>query len=914
MAFENKGSRPVKRAAVTLLLTLSFIVSSTAVFADSQTSSANPSGTVAAASATTTASTPLFSDVGTGFWAEKHIYKLAAEGILLGDKGKFRPNDPVTQQEVIKIAVAFMNKSDKLVDGAKPSINLGSAAYFQPYVALALQEQLIDGKEELAATGAKETWGTKKASREWIAKVLVRALGKEADAKAAGGKGTTFSDNATISASGRGYVSVAVDLGITNGVEGNRFDPLGTVTRSQAATFFSRGQAFVNPGYSNVSEGIVTAYGNGKISLYTGESNQSFVLDNNTVYFSKDSEKRASQNDVALYSKAMVIDKAGSAAYVEIIDPTPQLETIEGTLLRVLSGNKLLLLVNNNAETYTYDDSTSFLNQNGTTIKASDLTNESTIVLKRETFTKDKKPVLVQVKSGIVNKTSTGTVESVDPKTKTVSVKETSGNVDKLVLDGTAKILYQGQVMDLTELKAGSVVNYTIKDNVVISVEVTQSVERTVTGKLINLGDKLLTYQKSDNNYATLPLSQDANVVISGIAAAKITDLIADENGGDNVQLTLNGEGAIAKIEVLNRRSEQLNEVSVVQYDKTKKLLYLVDAKDNPYALTLDASTKVDYNTVSPTLAGLESLLNSGRKVTITHIGKRVLSISVIYQYEGSFVSVDNANKKLKLQMTDGTTRELAYTNTQLPVTIYGKASGTLADLKAGDSIVAQLNAAQDAVSGILVKTAKQFEIVSVDTNTNRITAKGNGVSQSFYVDQAVLLDANGTAIKVSALSTGNYINVLFNGTVASTAQVVTNTYGAVTNVSASSFTVKGSGGTSTTFPAPAKVKVIRGASTSTTLSSLTTADHVAVRKDADGTMMVTVLTSLNRDFWRYDANSKVVYVKKETLSDMNTSFSLPVNAFIHQGDNTLTVQSLQENDTIVLYFDGDRLVEIEKQ
>lgn len=40
-----------------------------------------------------------------------------------------------------------------------------------------------------------------------------------------------------MSANKRGYINVAVDLGLANGLDGNRFDPQGAVTRAQLATF-----------------------------------------------------------------------------------------------------------------------------------------------------------------------------------------------------------------------------------------------------------------------------------------------------------------------------------------------------------------------------------------------------------------------------------------------------------------------------------------------------------------------------------------------------------------------------------------------------------------------------------------------------------------------------------------------------
>ncbi|WP_223070332.1 S-layer homology domain-containing protein [Paenibacillus caui] len=912
MTQQSNGKKNVKQTIATMLLTLTFLTSGTAALADQ---ASTPAASTVNSSATQSVQTLLFSDVASGFWAEKHIYKLASEGIILGNNGQFRPNDSVTQQEAITLAIRFMNLQDKLVSSAAPPENLKTTNYFKPYVALATQHKLIDSNEEIAATKAGESWGEKKASREWIAKILVRALGKDADAREASGKGTTFADNSTISSSSRGYVNVAVDLGLTKGVEGNRFDPLGSVTRAQIATFFSRGQAYVSPGYANVYEGVVTSTNDRSLTLYTGGQSRSFILDNRTAYYTKDSEKRASRSDIVAYSKVLVIDKVGSAAYVEITDPTQQLETIEGTLLRVLSGNKLLLLVNNDPQTIQYDQATSFLNQNGQAIKPEDMANDSTIVLKRETFTAEKKPVTVQVKSGLVNKTSSGTVETVDTASKTITVKEASGNEDKLVLNGAVPILYQGEVMELGDLKPGAVVSFTIKNNAVISIEVTQSVERTVKGTLIDIKDgKLLTYKKSDGSYAALQIADSPKVVVDGIANAGLSDLIADVNGGDQVELTLNADGVITGIQVLNRQSEQLTGISVVSYDSKLKLLTVIDSKNKPYVLKLDDKTAVDYNSSSPVLSGIEPLLTKDRKVTLTHIGERVLSISVIYQYEGSFVSLDTTNKKLKLLTSSGKTLELPYTSSLLPVYIFGKSNATVSDLKNGDPVTVMLNSTQDAVQSISVKTVKQFEIVSVDAAASRVQAKASGVSQSFYVDKAVLLNDSGATIKVSDLTAGAIINVAFNGTTASSVQLVKVTYGKVVSADASSLALKTFTGTSSVFQAAGSVKVVRGAAISTSLTNLTASDHVSIRKDADGSTIVTVLTPVSRTYWRYDSTSKELFVKKESLSDTNYRFALQPETYIHQGETTLTVQSLQENDNIVLYFDGDKLVEIEKQ
>lgn len=889
-----------------MLVTAMCLGGTTAAFAE-ETTTANPSHNVAAVS--------LFSDVQSGFWAEKHIYKLAAEGILLGDAGKFRPGDNVTQQEAITMAIRFMNLDSQLGSGTGAPADLKVGNYFKPYLELALSKNLINKSEEIAATKEGESWGEKKASREWVAKILVRSLGKDTEAKASASMTTGFADQSSISANARGYVNVAVQLNLTKGVEGNRFDPLGKVTRAQLATFFSRGGEYVNPGYANVYEGIVTQLTDSKLTLYTNGQLKDFTLDNRSVYFTKDSEVRTTHSALKLYTKLLVVDKVGSAAYVEVTDANQQLERSEGTLLRVLGNNQLLLLVNNTPLTLTYDSSTSFVDQYGNTIKVSDLTPESTVVVQRETFTSEKKPVIVQLQS-VGNVSGSGTISKVDLTGKTVTIKVANGTEETFKFDDKTILLYQNQVLNqMGEVNEGATVTFEVKDGVLASLVVTQATERTVTGTLLDLvGDSLLSYTNASGRDEIKRLAKNVTVQINGIADASLDDLITDANGGDKVEMTLNPDDEVTKIVVTGRQSMQMANATVINYDAKSKALTVSDAAEKPYVFVIDDKTKYTYNSTAPTLSGLEALLSKGRRVDLTVVGSRVVSVEVTYKYEGTYVSTNTSTKKVAILLSNGKTVEIPYQGTTPSISIYGKASASLSDVKSGDAVTAMLTANQDALQTLAVKTSIQFEIASVNTSNSRIRATADGVSRDFYVDQAVLLGENGGAIRVTDLKAGQTINVTFNGQNAVSLQVVKLTLGKVQSVDGSTLTVKSYAGNVETFNLASGVKVQRGSEVSTSINSLTTNDRVEVRKDTNGGVVVKVFTTQERKFSRYDGVSKEIIVLRSSTSDNNYRFAVTPDTYIHQGDTTISVQSLKNNDKIVLYFNGDKLVEIEKQ
>lgn len=905
-SYKRTFKRSTQRAVSAMLVTAMCLGGTTAAFAE-ETTTVNTSQNVATVS--------LFTDVQNGFWAEKHIYKLASEGILLGDAGRFRPGDSVTQQEAITMAVRFMNLDSQLGSGSTAPADLKVGNYFKPYLELALSKKLIDKNEEVAVTKEGESWGEKKASREWIAKILVRSLGKDAEAKASAAMSTGFADQSSISANARGYVNVAVQLNLTKGVEGNRFDPLGKVTRAQLATFFSRGGEYVNPGYANVYEGIVTELTDSKLTLYTNGQLKSFALDNRSVYFTKDSETRASKSALKLYTKVLAVDKVGSAAYVEVTDPNQQLERSEGTLLRNLGNNRLLLLVNNAPLTLTYDSNTSFVDQYGNAIKVGDLTPESTVVVQRETFTAEKKPVIVQLQS-VGNVSGNGTVSKIDLTGKNITIKAANGTEETFKFNDKTILLYQNQVLNqMGEVNEGAAVTFEVKDGVLASLVVTQATERTVTGTLLDLvGDTLLSYTNAGGRDEIKRLAKNVTVQINGIADAGLDDLITDTKGGDKVEMTLNPDDEVTKIVVTGRQSEQLANASVINYDAKTKALTVMDAAEKPYVFVIDDKTKYTYNTTTPTLSGLEALLSKGRRVDLTVVGSRVVNVEVTYKYEGTYVSANTSTKKITILLGNGKTVEIPYQGTTPSISIYGKASATLADIKAGDPVTAMLTANQDALQTLAVKSSIQFEVASINTTNSRIRATANGVTSEFYVDQAVLLGENGGAIKVSDLKVGQTINVTFNGQTAVSLQVVKLTLGKVQSVDGSSLTVKSFAGNVETYSLASGVKVQRGTEISTSTTSLTTSDHVEVRKDTNGAVVIKVLTPQERKFSRYDGVAKEIIVLRSSTSDNNYRFAVTGDTYIHQGDTTISVQSLQNNDKIVLYFNGDKLVEIEKQ
>ncbi|MFD1774226.1 S-layer homology domain-containing protein [Paenibacillus rhizophilus] len=910
----NNNSREYTKKTISVLLAGAMVFGGAgAVFADG----ASAAGASATASMTVS-KTGAFSDVSSGFWAEKHIYKLAAQGLIVGNNGKFRPGDPVTQQEAVLMALRFMKLENKAaansVATALPT-GFDVSNYYKPYVVLAFQQNVLDKATEMSADNLKSSWGTRKATREWIAELLIRALGKTSDALSVTNEPSGFADDAKISSDKRGYINAAIDLGLTNGLKGNIFNPQGEVTRAQLATFFSRAEAQSAAVYDNTASGIVTELKDGKMTVYSGAASAVYSLSSGTAYFTSAADTAISLNDIQPYTKVTVIGKNGAASYVELSDAKPQVETTQGTFARLSpSANKFWLKSAEGYPEYAFDNATSFVDAGGSAIAASSISEDSIVAITRETFTGQNKVLKVQVTSGIVNKTSSGTLKSIDLTAKTITFTNASGTEDTFKWSDSALFSYQKAILQPSELKGGTAVNYTIKNSLIASVEVTQSVERTVQGMLTELTDSSVVYKKADGTRGVQLLAASTAVVIQGYAKPAAADLIADATYGDTVELTLNGSDQVTKITVVNRRLEQLFGTTVVSYNFKTNLLTVTDSGNQAHVYQLDANTKfINANGNLPTLSSIASMLTENRKVNVSALGQRMLSLEIVSKYEGTLTSVNTATKMFVLKTADGRSLSLPYPPM---VEMFGRTGLSITDVSVGTVVTAFLPTSQDVLTSLKVKTSQQLQLAYVDAANNKLGVKTSGGNIDIYTLALPLTDEAGQTIKLSDLKAGDYVNVSALGNSPLSIQSVKLTTGQVTAIDAAagSLSVKDYSGAVQTFGAGGSVKIVRDSAASGALGSLSLSERAEVRKDADGTTIVRVLPVQSRSFSSYDAAAGRIVVKRDTVDDENYRFTISPNVYIHQGDTTLSVQSIKENDKITLYFNNNIVVEIVKQ
>ncbi|WP_127530687.1 S-layer homology domain-containing protein [Paenibacillus kobensis] len=859
------------------------------------------------------ASTP-FTDVKAGHWAEKHIAKLALQNIILGNNGQFRPADSVSRQEAIVMAIRFagleseVNRDEAVVFPTSFQVD----KYFTPYVVLAFEKGLINQNEQFGIAD-KETgtaWGSSKASREWVTKLIVNAIGKSADAKASASKPLTFADAANVGEGYGGYINTAVSLNLVNGVAGNKFDPKGAVNRAMMATLLSRAESQFTVQYAGQTEGILTSSGSGTITLHTSAGPQTYTTSSDTLYSHTGSEQFMADSSLIPYARVFVIAKDGKALYVEQVNDEQKVETISGTFDRfVAASHKMWIWVGDTPTEIVYDDTLQMKDKDGKTIAASALTKDSNVKVVRDTFRTSPIAISVQVvdsPNAPVNKTGSGTVKSVGVSAITVTLADGTDETwnvatDAIFISGTTVL------KSLQDIKTGDKVSYVVKDNAVSRVEVSGgAVKLSDSGTFFNSDKNTLTYIK-DKKYVTKPVAAAAVINIEGLPSATLTDL--QEN--DQLELTLNESDQVTLVKVTNRKVEMAAGVEIRSYDSKDKRLYVVDGKGQPHLLQFNANSQIETNGVSLTLEAALSggMLNNGRKITVSYTGDVVVKIQLSYRYTGTFVSVDTANSKLTMSVGGN----LLTLGMQSPVVdLYGKSSGSLADLQNGNEIIAVMNQEQDKVNVIQVVSKRQLKVAAVNASSSRVTLADGSGTIDYSASGIDVLDDAGGKLALGSLPVGSVVNVTFNGSSLARIQRVAVTIGAVRAIDSTNIVMTDYNGVTAAFPLSSKYTIIRNGVSSNTYTALQAGDRVEIRKDADGNYVATVLKSEQKKFSKYDAATNTLQTMRAVITD---KFQYSLNGVaLTSGGAVITPQSIEKESALVLYYYDDKLIEIEKK
>lgn len=159
-----------------------------------------------------------FSDME-GHPSREAVELLAAAGIVVKDSGYFRPDDVVTQAELIAMLVRCFDQSTGVAPG-------GEEPWYQIYYEKAARIGIIQAGEKPDPEAP--------VNRETLARLVIHSMGLYKAASLSDIYVVDFQDAQDISGHLKGHTVLSAALGLIEPVEG-RFDPKGLVSRAEAA-------------------------------------------------------------------------------------------------------------------------------------------------------------------------------------------------------------------------------------------------------------------------------------------------------------------------------------------------------------------------------------------------------------------------------------------------------------------------------------------------------------------------------------------------------------------------------------------------------------------------------------------------------------------------------------------------------
>ena len=870
----------------------------------------------------------LFSDVGTGHWAEKHVTKLALQGIVSGKgNGIFDPSGSIRREDAVLMVIRFLGLDDQI--DTSETIFLPSAltvdGYAIHYVNEAIKKKLLYVEEEAALAENEKLghWGQSPATREWVTRLLVRAIGKEAEAVENGGKATPFEDDASIAPEYKAYVVTAVANGLIsgiqttrNGVTVTRFEPKKPITRAEMATLISKAQGKVSVSYSGQVFGVLVAMDEDKIRLlHEDRSIREYLLSPDVLYARYDSDQPVSPASLQMYSQVMLLHKEDSTiGFVEQVDNRTHIRTEEGAFSKNDAASaQIWLSVGSGFKAYRYDGFTEpyVVDATGKTLSLDEIPEGAPVTL---TLDPQDWVLSVAVNQALVSKTASGNVVSWDAAAGLLEVSDpATGVTEKWPVSPNAVFKLENAPMTKEQLKVGASVTYEVVNGSVVSVVMAKPPFETVEGVFQEVtSSRFILYLGTDGKPEAKNLADSVAVVIEGMANPGLSDL----QKNDRIELTVDANDRVTKVTVLSRKVEYMTATVGGYVSLTKTLSLIPEKGDKPINLVLTDNVRFDLNGASISESDALRRLTAGRKITLAYSGDNLIAIYFIGKYSGTVTDNNLATKRLTLTTDNGQTVTLPYTFPT--VEMYGKNNLTYVDVKPGDQVTVILNDNQDQIINIQYRTTTQFEVTAVNLFALSLTLKEPGASttQTFLVpESAVLLDDLGNRISLSQIAQGSYVNVTLNGkTAVEKIQLALSLYGKVTavNAAAGNLELALPDGRMVTRSVGTSPIVSKGSAANLTLASVQPNDRVELRADANGRVMIRVVEGISKEVREYQSSPSTLIVKITKTTDRK-DFPLNSSTYIHKGGVKLAPSELKDGDRVMIYELDGKVLEVEK-
>jgi trimeric autotransporter adhesin len=848
-------------------------------------------------------------------WALKYITKLALLGIVEGDDyGQYKPEDAVTQEQVIAMAIRMMGLEQEALNyRGSFAVAFDVQDYARPYLRMAIEKGLVDPQEETVAAGVNGSkWGSRPASREWVAKVVIRAIGMRTDALNLSNVQPAFTDAKSITPSAIGYINLAVSKGIVNGFEDNTFRPTEMVTRAQMAAFLGRSDKYMAILPARAVKGYIAELGANKIVIQNELGmTQEFLLQNSTIYYSGKDDRRMAVQGLQASNEVYLIQDNGYVYYVEVTNDEVPMEEFEGKLIQTnMSDLTIKLEINGQEQQFKLNADASVVKPDGTGAGLAQLTPGSILQLKRNKIIANAGISAIVVKREPVIRSFEGFFQKINGQQLLITNKVNTAT-ETLTISPETVVTYQGLATTAADLYEGDHLKITVVDDLVQSIEITfKAVDAVDRGKLVSIDyeNRILNLEKADGKLVAYRYTALMNVVMDGLAYATVRDLSKD----DSIVVEIK-DNAVVRTKISNRSVQSNLVTTIINYDRDNKWLTVKDVNGNPDVYIITDQTTFEYENRAMTLSEFIGYLAKDKRVELSVSQKNIRSVRMTTSYEGKVVG--KSVSELVLQTATG--QQMSFKLSGYPyVQLAGKPMANYDDVKQGDEVKLQINADTGTVLYIQLKASLTLRV------TNKVgsyvtVANTEGSTFGYELGHIKIAKDGFNSPTHSDVQINDYVVMDFTGTQLEKATVLIATLGKVTAVDASTGRLNlmtfGGMAQNLTMGSSTKVEINKASSS---LNQVKVGDRVETVRDINGNYLIRVIPVELREVNAYDVNTKKLTFMRKDINEKEESFIVEFapGAYIHKNGERVEPYFLMKNEKVNVYMLDGKIVELERR
>ncbi len=479
-----------------------------------------------------------FPDVSSTHWANRHIAKLSAQQIIVGDSyGLFSPEQFVSQQDAVIIAVRMMGLQSEVdaIQNSRPLPDfLTVGSYALNYVLIAIEYGLIVLDEEKVSIGsAGRTWGTRFASRDWITRIFIRAINQEQLAGSLSNSAPSFTDINALQTQSWGYINAAKKLQLITGYPDGSFKPQQPVTRAQIATIMSRGQKYTDQFPARAVKGTLTNLSFRNITIENSSGvTSTFIIHPDAYFYGNKSDVKINLLEIPLLVEVFVVQHENIVYYIEITNDQTGYDIFDG-YLQALNSETLNVDIQKNGilNTYTLSPNLIITDTNGRGLSFSSLNRGAYFEFKKSKLSNNSLIIEMVLLQAPLQKTFKGKVQQIDLSGNTLKLLDESNNL-AVFFPISKKIRItnvDAQIIDWTEIDIGDQFNVEIIDSEITKMVLLQKSKKvlSIQGKmiLVNRATKVITVEIESRKLISYYIDPACKVTFGDLLELQLEDI-----------------------------------------------------------------------------------------------------------------------------------------------------------------------------------------------------------------------------------------------------------------------------------------------------------------------------------------------------------------------------------------------------